>query len=229
MIITISRQAGTNGALIGHLVAERLGLRLFDRELVDEVARRLQVEAPVAVQFDETVLTPVAQVLSEWRSSITEDLYFRSLRQALQHITKEGKAVIIGRGANFVLHCPDCLHVRLVAPIALRTAIWRTTHDIPEPEALRMLDEVDARREHFIRHFFHAEVADPVHYDLVINLAGLTPEMTAEIIAHAARLRVVESLPVRPHATLPHHIAIMARHRKTAPATIVEPSPRNKG
>ena len=43
MIITISRQAATNGGLLGRLVAERLGLRVYDREVVDEVARRMQV------------------------------------------------------------------------------------------------------------------------------------------------------------------------------------------
>jgi len=228
MIITISRQVGTHGAIIGRLVAEKLGLRLFDHELVDEVARRLQVAPGVAVQFDEALLNPVQSVLWEWRSSVNDQLYGRYLRQALNHIAKEGNAVVVGRGANFVLHCPGCLHVRIIAPLALRTAIFRTTHDVDEPTAQRMLREEDEQRQHFVRHYFHADVTDQEHYDLVINLAGLTPVMVGDIIAHAARLRETESLPVLPHATLPHHIEMMARHRKAVSPGMVEPSQKLK-
>ena len=222
MIITISRQAGTNGAAIGRIVAERLGYRIYDDELVDEIARRLHVDPEVACQFDETHLNVVDSVLLEWRDSINEDIYGRFLRQALRRIGEEGNAVVIGRGANFVLKCPGCLHVRLIAPPILRAAITMAIHHESEQEATARLRHEDERRKRFIHAYFHADITDPQSYDLVINLSGLTPEMAADVIIFAAHLREAEQMPALPEATLPHHFEVMARHRKPVPPPIVE-------
>lgn len=221
MIITISRQVATNGELIGHLVAERLQLRFIDRELLDELARRMQVDPAVAGQFDELILNPVQSVLWEWLSNINEQVYIRALRKALQRIAEQGNAVVIGRGANFVLHCPDCLHVRIVAPLILRIAIYRTTNEVSEREAERLIRQGDHDRAQFVRTLFHQHIDDAEQYDVSINLAGLTPEMAADIIVFAAQRRAATHLPIEAKATLPQHIEIMGRHRRpTRPATI---------
>jgi cytidylate kinase len=222
MIVTISRQVATNGSLIGRLVAARLGLRFFDRELVDEIARRLEVDPNIVTHFDEASLNPVESALWEWRSSVNERVYLRSLRQALQRIAREDNAVIIGRGANFILRCPNCLHVRIVAPTDLRVAIYRATHDVSEKDALREITQENNGRSHFVRTHFGLDINDPENYDLVVNLAGLAPEMTAELIAHAARIRVSQRIPMEPEATLPQHIEIMTRHRRPVRPEVIE-------
>ena len=222
MIITVSRQAATNGGLIGRLVAERLNMRVFDRELVDEVARRLHVEPNIVNPFDEATLSPVASMLWEWRTSVNEQIYGRYLRQALQRILSEDNAVIIGRGANFVLRCSRCLHVRIVAPLVLRSAIYRTIYDVTDQEARRLIQLEDHAKAQFVRTLFHVSIDDPEQYDMVLNVAGLTPEMATELIVHAATLRGSEQLPVEPHATLPQHIEVMARHRRPVRPEIVE-------
>ena len=124
MIITISRQGATNGLFVAQLVAERLGYRIFDGELVDEIARRAQVDPHILQHFDETVVNPVSSIIWEWRSSISPDIYMRHVRETLYALAREGNAVIIGRGANFVLRGPEYLHVRLVAPLPLRVAMY---------------------------------------------------------------------------------------------------------
>ncbi|HEY3379542.1 MAG TPA: cytidylate kinase-like family protein [Armatimonadota bacterium] len=228
MIISISRQTATNGELIGRLVAERLGLRYMDRELVDELARRLQVDPNIVTKFDEVSLNPVRAVLWEWLANINEQVYQRSLRQALAHILEEGNTVVIGRGANFVLRCPPCLHVRIVAPLPLRVAIYRAEHEVSEHEAEHLLQQGDHDRAQFIRTIFHQNIDDPLQYDLSVNLAGLTPEMAADIIVHAAQVRSANRLPTEPHATLPQHIEIMGRHRRpTRPATLERTQGKN--
>lgn len=222
MIITVSRQAATNGGLIGRLVAERLGLRVYDRELVDEIARRLHVDLKIVNPFDESMLNPVESVVWEWRNSINAQVYHRYLREAFERILAEGNALIIGRGANFVLHCPDCLHVRIIAPLPLRTSIYRSIFDVSEDEAKQRILEEDRVKEHFARATFHASLEDPEAYHLVINLSGLTPEHTVELIIHAARARAEQHLPPEPRSTLPQHIEIMARHRRQVRPEVVE-------
>lgn len=214
MIITISRQAATNGALVAHLVAERLGLRVYDSELVDEIARQLNVDPSILTRFDEARLSPVSSILWEWRSSINEQVYHRSLVLALRRIAQAGNAVIIGRGANFVLRGPDNLHVRIVAPHELRVAMYRAGEGVDEHTAEQWIRREDRERAKFVEAQFHHHIDDPQQYDLVVNLAGLTPEMAAEVIARAAILRAEVKLAPDVKATLPRYVEILARHRR---------------
>lgn len=222
MIITISRQAATNGGLVGRLVAERLGLRVFDRELVDEIARRLQVDPDIVFQFDEVSQGAVQSLLWDWRAHINEEKYIRYLRQALNRIAAENNAVVIGRGANFVLRCSKCLHVRIVAPIKLRTQIYRSYFDVTEREAERRIRLEDKEKQTFIHRLYGAEIDNPENYDLVINLAGLTPEMATELIVRAARMRVAEHMPLDARATFKQHVEVMTRHRRPIRPEVVE-------
>lgn len=222
MIITVSRQAYSNGSLVGRLVGERLGYPVFDRELVDEMARLLQVEPKVVSRFDEATLHPVEAMLLEWRESVNEQSYRRYLRQALERIAEQGDAVIIGRGANFVLRGPDTLHVRIIAPLSLRIGIYRAGHDVSERGAGRAVHAEDRARARFVRSLFSQSVEDPMHYDLVINLAGMTPDMAADHIVHAAKLRASNHVPPEPRAMLPLHVEIMSRHRRPVRPEIVK-------
>jgi cytidylate kinase len=223
MIITVSRQAATNGGLIGRIVAKRLGLHVFDRELVDEIAWRMEVDPNIVVPFDESVISPVQSILAEWRHTINESIYQRHLREALERIAHEGNAVIIGRGANFVLQCPACLHVRIVAPVSLRVGIYRTVYpDVPEEEAQRRILDEDRDKARFIDTHYHASIDDPQQYDLVFNLAGLIPETVIDLIAAAAQTRGKVERPHEPHALLPDHVRIMTRHRRPPRPEVVE-------
>jgi len=223
MIITVSRQAATNGGLIGRLVAQRLGLRVYDRELVDEIARRMHADPELVTRFDEATLSTMDSILTEWRNSINASIYRRHLRQALEHIRSEGNAVVIGRGAGFVLRGPECLNVRIVAPINLRVGIFRTVFpEITEEEARQRIHIEDQEKARFTRKHFHADIDDPVQYDLLLNVGGITPELAIELIVKAAQSRAVTKLPPEPQTLLPEHVRIMSRHRRPARPGVVE-------
>ncbi len=222
MIITISRQAATNGDLIAHLVAERLNLRVIDREVVDEVARRLQVDPKIINRIDDLTLNPVEAVLLEWRNSLNEEIYGRYLRQALKQIAHEDNAVIIGRGANHIIKSSAALHVRIVAPMSLRIAMYIAGENSVETKAKQYIHDEDKRRADFIHRQFKASIDDPLNYDLCVNLGGLTTEMAADLIAQAARMRQSAQLAAEPKATLPLYIEVMRRHRRPSRPSIVE-------
>jgi cytidylate kinase len=192
MIITISRQAATNGACIAHMVAAELGYHVYDRELVDEIARRIQVDPGLVTRFDETPLNSLESLLWEWRSSLNEYHYRRLLRQALGRIALEGNAVILGRGANFLLNRPTCLNVRIVAPMPQRIDMYCAGEGVTEREAYRWIHTQDRRRAEFVRRLYHADIDDPLHYNLVINLAALGLDQAATLIVQAVKVRALE-------------------------------------
>ncbi len=213
MIVTISRQSATNGDLIAHLVSERLELPVYDHQVVEEVARRLQLDPELVTHFDETAMNPVESVLWEWRSSMNEDIYARHMRQALLRIARENKAVIIGHGANFIIRTSDTLSVRIVAPKELRIAMYRAGEGVGQEDAMYWIEQQDKLRKRYIEQRFKRDVDDPLAYDLVINLSGLTPEMAADLIAEAMRMRHAAHFTVEAQATMPQYIEILAHHR----------------
>ncbi|MEI6520544.1 MAG: cytidylate kinase-like family protein [bacterium] len=220
MIVTISRQAATNGELIAQLVAERLSLKVFDKEIVEEVARRLHKECGTIKQMDEALINPVESILMEWRESISEQTYIRQLRGAIRSISKQGNAVIVGRGANFILRNPDCLKVRITAPLELRVAMYVAGEGCTEKEALEWIKKTDKRRHDFIRKYYEADVDNPSNYDVVINLAGLTLEKAVDVIVKAAEIRGELNIPDEPKATLPQYMELLGRrHWKSKPIT----------
>jgi len=222
MIITISRQGGANGELIGRLVGARLEYPVYDRELVEEVARRLQIDPDLVRHFDEATISPIQSIIQEWRTSVNELVYERYLRQALRDIAATDRAVIIGRGANFVLRGAHILNVRLVAPLELRVEIVRARDGVSLEGARHTVRRLDAERAQFVRATYHHDIEDATQYDLVINLAEFPPESATDLIVHAARVNADAGLPVDARATLPQHIALMARHRRPTRPGMVE-------
>lgn len=221
MIITISRQSATNGLLVAQLVAQRLGYHIYDSELVDEIARRSQIDPCILQRFDEMPINPVASILWEWRSSICPESYRRYVRETMRAVAREGNAIVVGRGGNFILHGPDFLHVRLVAPLDLRIAMYCAGEHVTEAEARKWIKNQDERRAEYIRKYYNHSIDDPVCYDLSINLAGVTLEGAADIIVDTCRTRQQEHLTSE--QTIPRYKELLAHRHPLHRPHVVQP------
>ena len=84
-------------------------------------------------------------------------------------IASHGDAVIVGRGANFLIPPQDRLSVRVIAPLETRVINVAKEFGVTREEAKRRVINRENRRAAFIRQSFNADVADPKNYDLVIN------------------------------------------------------------
>jgi len=104
----------------------------------------------------------------------------------------------------------------------LRVEIYRSFFDVTEHEAEKRIRLEDREKAAFVRRLFNGDINDPENYDLVVNLAGLTPEMAMELIIQAAKQRVAAQLTVEPKATLKQHVEVMTRHRRPVRPEVVE-------
>ena len=222
MIITISRQSATNGLFVAQLVADHLGYSIYDGKLVDEIARRSQVDPCILHHFDEVPMNPVASMLWEWRSSISPEIYRRHVRDTIRAVAREGNAIIVGRGGNYILRGPDYLHVRLVAPLDLRIAMYCAGEHVSEREARKWIKTHDELRAEYIRKYFGHSIDDPVFYDLTINLEGLSLEATADLIVAAAHKRREEQMTA--DQTIPRYKELLAHRHPSHRPMIVERS-----
>lgn len=186
-VITISREPGSGGRTIAEKLSEKFGLSLFHQEVVHEMADNAQVSTRLLEFLDEKA----QNVLNEWIASLVDtqhlwpDRYLRHLMKILTTIGKQGKAVIVGRGANFVLHPDKRFRVRVVAPMDVRVKNIAQAFDVSAEEARRRVIRTGSDRKAFIRKYFNADIADPINYDIIINTGTISVDCAVDAIAKA--------------------------------------------
>jgi len=187
-VITISREPGSGGRIVATSLAEKLGLDLFHQEIINEMAESAQVSNRIL----ETLVEKGLSVLEEWITSLVDnrhlwpDQYLRHLMKVIGTIGKHGNAVIVGRGANFVLPPKGRIRVRIVAPLDVRVENVSSNFGVSAEEAKRRIIRTESERRAFIRKYFNADITDPINYDLVLNTGTLSIEAAADAIKSAS-------------------------------------------
>lgn len=185
--VTISREPGSGGRIVAAKLAEKLGLEVFHQEVINEIAKSADVSEKLLETLDERGLS----TLEDWISSLVYDRYLwpdeylQHLMKVIGAIGKHGRAVIVGRGANFVLPSEKRFSVRIVAPQKWRIQNVSKDFKIPFEEARRRIIRTESDRRAFIRKYFNADIADPTHYDLVINAVTLSVADVVNVISSA--------------------------------------------
>src|SRR5262245_48220368 len=169
--IAISRQAGARGTSVAHEVGKRLGWRVYDHELLEQLARELHVNIRELEAADERPgnwITEWAESLSASRN-VNELTFVLHLRRMLLALSERGSCVIVGRGAPHLLPAATTLRIRLVAPLQDRVAYLARLHQRSADETSKYIQTTERERVRFVREHFHFDPTDPVCYDLVLN------------------------------------------------------------
>lgn len=201
MIVTVSRQIGAGGSDIASRVADALGFRVVDNELIDRVAERAGLPpAEVADReerapgFVERLVRALSRSAPELQSEPPDRLpepeeksLVEVTEKVVAEVAAEGRVVVVGRAAPAVLSSShDALHVKIVAPVPFRIQRIRAADGVDEREAERRLRESDANRARYHRHHYQRDWNDPANYHFVLNsgLLGLDGATTM-IVARA--------------------------------------------
>jgi cytidylate kinase len=210
-IVTISRQFGAGGSSVAARVGAKLGADIIDKKLIDEVASRLTLE-PSQVEAEaerpRTLLERLVRSFSTlepglgagWSPPYPDPLFdprkdiIHLTEQVIREVAAGGNAVIVGRGAGFVLRDrPDVFRVFLRAPEAVRVKVLMARFGLSEAEARRKMHETDSNRAAYIHQLYGRDWCDPDEYDLVVNTARISYQATAELIIRG--LKELERLP----------------------------------
>lgn len=175
-VVTISRESGSGGTIIAAMLARELAFDLFHREVIQEMAESANISTRIVETLDEKGLSmledSVAAMIRE--RHLWPDEFLRYLMKVVGTIGKHGRAVIVGRGAQFILAENENLKVRVIAPLPMRIQNVVQALDISESEAQKRILKNDSDRRSFSRKYFYADVTDPLNYDLVINTARMS-------------------------------------------------------
>ena len=174
-VITISVEPGSGGRVIARGLAKRLNIDLFDRDLVKEISESARISGAVIETREKDRLSGIKDFISSLVNDryLWPGVYLDHLMKVVAAIASHGNAIIVGRGANFLIPMEDRLSVRVIAPLEVRVKNVAKEFGVTREEAKRRVINRENRRSAFIRQSFNADVADPRNYDLVVNTQKL--------------------------------------------------------
>jgi cytidylate kinase len=197
--LTVSRQHGAGGGEIVSLLAREVGLVVFDREIIQQIAESTHLSERVVGALDDKA----RELLTDWLAGLASHDYLSSVEYRYQltrvvgAVAHHGGAIILGRGAHLILGQGEALRVLVVAPLEHRVAALMQREGLSERDARRRIQVVEADHKAFLMKHFHTDFVDPVHFDLVVNTALLgIANSCATIRAAVERLQPASKIPV---------------------------------
>ena len=192
-IITISREFGSGGRTVGRMVAERLGVPFYDKELVDQIA----LESGFAPKFVEEhgEHSPGSSLFSYafapqgipgvMNGLSTADFLWNIQCSVILQIAEQGPCVIVGRNADYILKDrPDALHAYVFADVRYRAEriVRRYGESDKSPE--QRLYEKDKRRRVNYQHYTGRTWGQSQNYDISLDTGVLGIEQCVDILCN---------------------------------------------
>jgi cytidylate kinase len=180
-IITISRGSLSGGKALAGCLADRLGYPILGRELLLEAAESMGVSEEVFREKFEAAPGLWARLTRE------REKHTLAIQTSLAEWCTRGDLVYHGLSGQFLLKdLPGVLKVRLVAPLDMRVTAFMDTHPlVSHTETESFIRKVDQERSRWCRLMYGADVTDPSHYDMTVNLKRLSLESACAVIAEA--------------------------------------------
>jgi len=190
-MVTISPEMGSLGLTVARRIAERMGFQVYERELVEMIAQTARVRQYLVESVDQHVQTAIENWVGRQLGTafFAESDYVKNLSKVLLTLAHHGKAIIVGRGAQFVLEPDRTLRIRVVSPVDLRVQRIAEREKLDPREARSKVLRLDADRVAFVRRHFDRDLDDPLNYDLVLNTALLDAEACADLVLTAYQSR----------------------------------------
>ena len=205
-IITISREYGSGGSAIGKIVAEKLGYKYYDKQLIDLAADESGL-SPKFIEKSEQSLSSGwrykmmlgSNYSSNYATATTPntlplvDQIYNAQRTIILKVAKESPCVIVGRCADYILHTSeefadsDILKLFVYANPDDRIKRAIEAYGIPEKDAKKTITQVNKRRANHYNTFTEWTWGAYEHYDMLINRSYAGIEGTAGLIVDAAK------------------------------------------
>lgn len=204
-VVTIRGQLGSGAPEIGKEVARLIKGDYVDREVMEEIARKVGLRAinieekekvpgrlsQRILAFLEDALTRSGSIessyLSTWQEPLDDARYLDALKSVIEGLALQDNVVLVGRGSQFILgDNSSVLHVLTIAPLKERIKRVMVKSQVDEEVARKQIEEYDGSRRAFIQRFFKHELEDPGFYDMVINTEFIRYETAARIIFTSA-------------------------------------------
>ena len=198
-VITISRQFAAGGKTLGRRLADTLGYYYADEDIIDRAVvevsvapdgkKILETEPSDKVKIFISKLNPFGTSLMELPLSNKERYidgfnYVELLNLIIPKIAKDGNAVIVGRGGQYILHdFDDTYHLLLIADEEDRIKFVENYYRVSREKTIKILKRMAKRRVNLYSYFGKKDYDNPKLYDLILNMSKFSIEKAVELIS----------------------------------------------
>ena len=195
-IITISREYGSGGRTVGELVAKKLGIPFYDKEVVNAVAEECGFSHDFIEEIGEYASVTNSFLFSIAVSSRLEgttnmmsaaDQLYACQAKFIREMVEKGPCVIVGRCADYILKdTPNVLHAFVYADMDFRAKYMAENYNKSEHAVQKWLKERDNRRKVYCKHYTGRNWGDMHNYDICLNTGIMGIEKAADLLAALA-------------------------------------------
>jgi cytidylate kinase len=204
-IITINRECGSGGGEIARLLGKKLGVKVYDRKILDSVAQQfdLSVENIERIKAQKTTwwddFCRFYQQFGAISSSSSNDTLLEATPLSVYHaearlmreLAAKESCIIIGRAGFHVFRDePNAVHILIIADDDARIDRIARKQNLSKEEAEKVIKDIDNRRDTFVKSVTDKSRLDAHNYDLVINITGMKPEQVTEFLAGIIRYKL---------------------------------------
>lgn len=195
-VVTITRQFGSLGRPIARKMSEQLGIEYYDRDIVDQAARKLNLPVSVIDENEESARKVMTNPFSRMMfplgkgTDTMQDKIFEAQQNIIKFLAEKETCIIVGRCSDFILsEMENAMHVYIYAPYEVRVEHCVKDLNMEISEARKMIVAVDEARDSYHMNFAGYLPDDKNHKDIMIDSSFLGVEGTADYLVEAVRRR----------------------------------------
>ncbi|MCR4629913.1 AAA family ATPase [[Clostridium] aminophilum] len=203
LIITIEREYGSGGRIVGKKLAEQLGAGFYDDDLIRIASEKSAVGEQYFRMADEKAGKNIFSRFSGHRIDLTEpspdsnltspENLFRFQAQVMRELAEQGPCVFVGRASGFILdQFEEIEHlVRVFVLSDIVTSVQRVVEVdmVDEERAKKRIRQISRERKEYYRYFTDSDWYDMKNYDLTVNTTRFDLDQTVELIKNYIRLK----------------------------------------
>ena len=175
VVVTISREYGSGGRYVGKILANKINLPFYDKELISLTAKESGFSKSYVSKNDEIMSSTKYENNNDDRMFIAESKVIKNLAK--------NSCVIVGRCSDFILKdSKNTLKVFLYSDNKSKVKRAVKYYGIKEEKALKEIEKINKQREKHYKYYTNREWKDPNNYDLMLNVDLLGVEKCADII-----------------------------------------------
>ena len=191
-LVTISREYGSGGRMIGQLIARKLNVPFFDKDVIDaaimkqgyskETIEEAELKAKNGFSYGLSLALFRNDVGGAESLSLNEKIFLANYN-VIQEICKGGEGVIVGRCADYILdEVPGVTNVFCYAELEDRVARAIDEYNIDKKNALKVVEDYDKSRHNYYKYHTGKKWGDAKNYNLMINTSYISLEATADLV-----------------------------------------------
>lgn len=192
LIISVGREFGSAGRLIGEELAKRFDLPFYDHNLLDDVAKDLNVSGDTLIKYDEK---PKSKLLSRTVRGHSSSMYENVANLQFDFLKKKAASgesfVIVGRCAETVLkEYKGLISIFVLSDRESKAERIKELYHLNQEDALRLMDRKDSKRKAYHNSHCSGKWGDARNYDLCINSCRLGIDKTVDMLENYIRERM---------------------------------------